>query len=55
MAHPASAAIIPGASKPGRIAEDHAALTAEVPDDFWRALREQCLVSLQAPLPIDHK
>jgi len=51
LAHPASAAIIPGASRPGRIAEDHAALRAHVPDDFWREMREQGLVAPDAERP----
>jgi diketogulonate reductase-like aldo/keto reductase len=55
LAHPASAAIIPGASRPERIAEDHVALTANVSDDFWRELREQGLVAADAPLPIDRQ
>jgi D-threo-aldose 1-dehydrogenase len=53
LAHPASAAVIPGASRPERIAEDRAALAAAVPDDFWRELRDQKLVAASAPLPID--
>jgi D-threo-aldose 1-dehydrogenase len=53
LAHPASAAVIPGASRPERIAEDHAALTATIPGDFWRELRAQGLVAADAPLPID--
>lgn len=53
LAHPASAAVIPGASRPERITEDHAALTAAIPDDFWREMREQGLVAADAPLPID--
>jgi D-threo-aldose 1-dehydrogenase len=53
LAHPASAAVIPGASRPARIVEDHAALEAEVPDAFWRDLRTQGLVAANAPLPID--
>ena len=53
LAHPASAAVIPGASKPDRIAEDVAALKVEVPYDFWHELRKQGLVSPDAPLPID--
>ena len=53
LAHPAVAAVIPGASRPERIAEDHAALKAFVPDDFWHELRSQGLVALAAPLPID--
>lgn len=53
LAHPAVAAVIPGASRPERIAEDHAALRAVIPDDFWRELRKQGLVAPAAPLPID--
>ncbi|MGO8080991.1 aldo/keto reductase [Rhizobium leguminosarum] len=53
LAHPASAAVIPGASKPERIAEDHAALNAAIPGDFWQELRQDKLVSVDAPLPID--
>jgi len=53
LAHPASAAVIPGASRPDRIAEDHAALAAVIPGDFWREMREQRLVAPNAPLPID--
>jgi D-threo-aldose 1-dehydrogenase len=53
LAHPASAAVIPGASRPNRIAEDRAALTATIPGDFWRELRAQGLVAADAPLPID--
>ncbi|MFK0288076.1 aldo/keto reductase [Streptomyces sp. NPDC090499] len=51
LAHPVTAAVIPGATKPGRIAEDLAALHEKVPDQFWRELREARLVSPQAPLP----
>lgn len=54
LAHPTSAAIIPGASKPERIAEDYAALKETIPDDFWHELRKQGLVAADAPLPIDH-
>jgi D-threo-aldose 1-dehydrogenase len=53
LAHPASAAVIPGASKPERILEDHAALKTNIPADFWYALRKRRLVAEQAPLPID--
>jgi aryl-alcohol dehydrogenase-like predicted oxidoreductase len=53
LAHPAVAAVIPGASRPERIAEDHAALKASIPDDFWHELRNQGLVVPTAPLPID--
>jgi len=53
LAHPAVAAVIPGASRPERIAEDHAALKAVIPDDFWHELRKQSLVASTAPLLID--
>ncbi|AOS82371.1 MULTISPECIES: aldo/keto reductase [Hydrogenophaga] len=52
LAHPAVAAVIPGASQPKRIAEDRAALDETVPADFWRELRAADLVSREAPLPI---
>ncbi|QIY68022.1 aldo/keto reductase [Streptomyces sp. RLB1-33] len=51
LAHPVSAAVIPGATKPGRISEDLAALREKVPEQFWRELREARLVSPEAPLP----
>jgi D-threo-aldose 1-dehydrogenase len=53
LAHPAVAAVIPGASRPERIVEDHAGLKASIPDDFWYELRKQGLVAPTAPLPID--
>lgn len=53
LANPAVAAVIPGASKPERVREDHAALAATIPADFWRELRAQGLVAPDAPLPID--
>lgn len=52
LANPAVAAVIPGASRPGRIAEDSAALAEILPADFWHALRSEGLVNLAAPLPI---
>lgn len=51
LAHPAVAAVIPGASQPGRIAEDRAALQQAVPAEFWRELRAAGLVHPTAPLP----
>jgi D-threo-aldose 1-dehydrogenase len=53
LAHPATAAVVPGGSRPERIREDHAALAADVPDDFWLQLRAEGLVAHDAPLPID--
>jgi len=52
LAHPAVAAVIPGASQPGRIAEDRAALGERIPPDFWRELRSARLVHAEAPLPL---
>ena len=52
LANPAVAAVIPGASRPGRIAEDRAALEAVIPSDFWRELRQAGLVHPAAPLPL---
>ncbi len=52
LAHPAVAAVIPGASKPERIAEDSAALSEVIPADFWREIREAGLVNPEAPLPL---
>ncbi|NGZ87055.1 aldo/keto reductase [Duganella aceris] len=53
LANPAVASVIPGASRPERVKEDHAALTATIPPDFWKDLRQQGLVAAAAPLPID--
>ena len=53
LANPAVAAVIPGASRPERIAEDRAALRETVPTDFWRELREAGLIDRQAPVPGD--
>ena len=53
LANPAVAAVIPGASRPERVAEDQAALQASIPSAFWDELREQGLVAPEAPLPTD--
>lgn len=53
LANPAVAAVIPGASRPARVAEDAAALKETIPADFWHELREQRLVAANAPLPVD--
>ncbi|MEV5145270.1 aldo/keto reductase [Streptomyces sp. NPDC052727] len=51
LAHPATAAVIPGATRPSRVAEDVAALAEPVPAAFWTALREEGLIAGNAPLP----
>ncbi|MED3939010.1 aldo/keto reductase [Priestia megaterium] len=55
LANPAVAAVIPGASRPERIAEDKAALNTVIPAAFWEEMREQKLVASYAPLPINVK
>lgn len=51
LAHPAVAAIIPGASRPERIAEDRTAFEAVIPAKFWSEMRAGGLVDPAAPLP----
>lgn len=51
LAHPAVAAVIPGASQPGRIAENLALMDAAIPAGFWQALRARALVAAEAPVP----
>ncbi|WP_154973230.1 aldo/keto reductase [Priestia megaterium] len=55
LANPAVAAVIPGASRPERIAEDKAALNTVIPAAFWEEMREQQLLASHAPLPINVK
>lgn len=51
LANPAVAAVIPGSSRPGRMAEDLAALQVAIPAEFWDEMRRQNLVASNAPLP----
>lgn len=51
LANPGVVAVIPGASRPARIAEDSAALRETIPAGFWRDLRATGLVNPAAPLP----
>ncbi|MFD8600468.1 aldo/keto reductase [Kitasatospora sp. NPDC059646] len=51
LAHPVTAAVVAGATKPSRIAEDRAALDETVPAAFWQELRATGLVGPAAPLP----
>ncbi|HXR00351.1 MAG TPA: aldo/keto reductase, partial [Pseudomonas sp.] len=52
LANDLVAAVIPGASRPERIAEDVAAFHANVPDGFWQAMRDQGFIATQAPVPV---
>lgn len=51
LAHPVAVAVIPGASRPSRVAEDAAALREEVPAALWDELRQAGLISPSAPVP----
>lgn len=51
LAHRATAAAIPGATRPSRIAEDVSALSERIPADFWSELREERLIAPGAPVP----
>lgn len=50
-AHPAVHAVIPGSTRPERIAEDVSAMNAEIPGEFWDELLDEQLISSHAPLP----
>lgn len=51
LAEPLVAAVIPGASRPSRIAEDVKALKAKVPNEFWQAMRQDGFIAAGAALP----
>lgn len=50
-AHPAVFAVIPGSSRPERIAEDISSIRADIPAAFWQELQEKSLISAEAPVP----
>ncbi|WP_100399043.1 aldo/keto reductase [Bacillus sp. FJAT-44742] len=52
LAHPAITAAIPGGSRPERIKEDQDALNTAIPAAFWQELREQKVISPEAPIPV---
>jgi D-threo-aldose 1-dehydrogenase len=51
LAHPAVAAVIPGVRDAAEVRTNHAAVTAEIPPAFWRAVRERGLIDSAAPIP----
>jgi D-threo-aldose 1-dehydrogenase len=55
LAHPAVAAVIPGASRPQRVVEDHAALAETIPAQFWLDLRAQGLIADSATVPVGER
>jgi D-threo-aldose 1-dehydrogenase len=51
LAHPAVAAVIPGARSPEEVDENAAMVAFEIPGDFWSELRDEGLIPDAAPTP----
>ena len=51
LAHPAVAAVIPGARSPEEVDENVKMFEVEIPADFWTELREEGLIPDAAPMP----
>ncbi len=51
LAHPAVAAVIPGASTPEEVADNARMLTVSIPADLWRELQHERLLQDGAPTP----
>jgi D-threo-aldose 1-dehydrogenase len=51
LAHPAVAAIIPGAMKPEEVTQNLASFAAAIPAAFWSDLKAQGLIDAAAPTP----
>ena len=51
LAHPAVAAVIPGARSPEEVDENVRMFEVEIPEDFWSELREEGLIPEDAPTP----
>ena len=51
LAHPAVAAVIPGARSPEEVDENLAMAGFEIPADFWSELRQEGLIPDVAPTP----
>lgn len=51
LAHPAVAAVIPGARSPGEVDENVRMFEVDIPEDFWSELREEGLIPDAAPTP----
>ena len=51
LAHPAVAAVIPGARSPEEVDENVQMAGFEIPSDFWAELREEGLIPEEAPTP----
>jgi len=51
LAHPAVAAVIPGARSAAEVEENSRLMALPIPDDFWKELRAEGLVPREAPVP----
>jgi D-threo-aldose 1-dehydrogenase len=51
LAHPAVAAVIPGARSVGEMEENFQLLSHSIPNDFWGELVEEGLLPAEAPVP----
>lgn len=51
LAHPATAAIIPGAAKPSELTANIGSVDADIPAQFWRDLAREGLIAADAPVP----
>jgi D-threo-aldose 1-dehydrogenase len=51
MAHPAVAAIIPGARSVAEVEENARLMSLPIPGDFWQELRQLGLLPVEAPVP----
>jgi len=52
LAHPIVAAVIPGATHPSHIVSNVANLNVEIPDEFWRTLKNRELIDPDSPVPV---
>ena len=51
LAHPAVAAVIPGAATPAEVADNARMLSVPIPADLWRELQHERLLQDGAPIP----
>ncbi len=51
LAHPAIAAVIPGARDAAEVSANQALADAVIPAEFWAALRDEGLITPEAPIP----
>lgn len=51
LAHPALAAVIPGAKSPAEVEDNRRMMAWSIPADFWQELRAERLIDPAAPVP----